>query len=368
MITLITGAPGTGKTHHLIQTVKLVDNYIILSPTWANIKRIQRDLPNAHIITVAAFNRSCIYTTRKYKHIFIDEFSMINVLQCRNILTYIDNHDPHIYIYGDQYQLISIDDGEPTYTSQDIKDIIKLSSKVNVEYALIKIRSLTNKLHIDKHIELDVIHRTENKELCDIYNDMRRNIYNKYIENYMTSHTYICENIFTLIYKCKYIIIAGNYGTLCDYYKRYLLGRYSVQEHMFTVNNKFNYIRVEKDCEYILTTTLNNVFTNNQIVSVNDVSYACNDRWVELRCNNELIKLTEPLPLQPYEFITVHRAQGCEYDNVIVDMYSMFEVGHLYTAITRAKKYVILVKCNNWKEIYIKQMQLMHDLMLCMNM
>lgn len=42
-------------------------------------------------------------------------------------------------------------------------------------------------------------------------------------------------------------------------------------------------------------------------------------------------------PIIPARFLTVHHAQGLEFDDVLVCIDNMFEPGHLYTAITRCK-------------------------------
>ena len=47
-------------------------------------------------------------------------------------------------------------------------------------------------------------------------------------------------------------------------------------------------------------------------------------------------------PFQPLDMMSIHKAQGQEFSTVIVVVDNLFELGHFYTAITRAKEKLIL--------------------------
>lgn len=57
-------------------------------------------------------------------------------------------------------------------------------------------------------------------------------------------------------------------------------------------------------------------------------------------------------PIQPLDIMTIHKAQGQEFSTVVVIVDNLFELGHFYTAITRAKESLLLAyhSQNNIKE------------------
>lgn len=47
-------------------------------------------------------------------------------------------------------------------------------------------------------------------------------------------------------------------------------------------------------------------------------------------------------PIQPLDIMTIHKAQGQEFSTVVVIVDNLFDLGHFYTAITRAKESLLL--------------------------
>ena len=52
-------------------------------------------------------------------------------------------------------------------------------------------------------------------------------------------------------------------------------------------------------------------------------------------------------PLAPYQFMTIHKAQGMGFDEVIIICEELFQLGMLYTAITRARHKVMFYVSEN---------------------
>jgi hypothetical protein len=132
-----------------------------------------------------------------------------------------------------------------------------------------------------------------------------------------------------------YVIISSEYSILSDVLQK---------SNEFSQTGYPTKIGTTKSNKCILNETVDDDFLNGDVVEITKV-YPEFD-MVEITNFN---KQTLSIPydkLLPYNFITVHKAQGRGYDNVVLILDSLFEITMLYTGITRAKKNIKFIIFN----------------------
>lgn len=354
-ITIITGGPGTGKTT-LVKAITLLYKYkyehkmALLAPTGRASKRLNE---------TTLMNTSTIHRFLKWnkengqfsinehnkddsKFIIIDEFSMVDNLLFDKLLKGL-NKDIHLIIVGDYYQLPSVGSG------QLLKDIIE-SETLNV-------------------VKLDSIYRQKDDSYINI---LANNIKNKNIEmldlskkedfNFIETNN-INETISTI---CKKAINKDiNYKNLQVLSPMYN-GNGGIESLNLALQNLYNpSITAQNEIEFnnivyrendkviqLLNNIDDNVFNGDigyietiylkqNSATKKDEIYINFDGHIVCYYYKDLINIKHAYA------ISVHKSQGSEFDYVIVPLTNSHRrmlYNHLiYTAVTRAKKSLILV-------------------------
>lgn len=142
-----------------------------------------------------------------------------------------------------------------------------------------------------------------------------------------------------------YVIISSEYSILSDTL---------IKSNNYSINGYPTKIGKVKDNKCILNETIDSNFLNGDTVFITNI---ISDNEIEITNElNEKLTISSDKVL-PYNYITVHKAQGRGYDNVVLILDSLFEITMLYTGITRARKNIkfIILKFNKNIENNLKK-------------
>lgn len=355
-IMLIYGAAGTGKTTlmNYISNMFSQEKKLFLTKTYAALNNLKRRIDSPG--QAAAFE--CIDSFIKqanpveYSVIFVDECSTIDNRSMNQLLEKIDDNTLLI-MAGDIYQIESIDFGNWFYYAKEI---------VNRDGA---------------NIELLSTWRTEDQGLKNLWNDVRKREV-KITERLAMDGSY-SENIGKdiLSYNENEIVLCLNYdgkfglNNINCYFQNA-----NQNEELFTwaewtfkkgdpilfldtkrskllYNNlKGKIIDISKsDTEIIFTLDIDTILTEIQCLNESFKFLDVIDKKtrIELKVlsfqNNQITEDNQIMTIIPFQIayaVSIHKAQGLEYDSVkvIIPSSNTEKITHsiFYTAITRAKK------------------------------
>ncbi len=353
---IITGGPGTGKTTIIKAVVDIYESIYedtemsditLLAPTGRAAKRITESV-NRKASTIHKFlkwnketkefsvNR---YNPAETKLVVIDEFSMVDIFLFNSLLDGL-NSNIRLIMVGDANQLPSISPG-------------------NILGDLLEVDSIPGKY-------LDLIYRTKGDSyIIPFSQDIKnRNTFKELPNNY---------DDFKFI-SCPDILIKKYIEEICEKAldKDLDIEDFQVLIPMYKGENGIDNINV------LMQSIFNKESKNKREITIRDVVYREGDKVIQLVNdvdNNiyngdtgyikRIIETKEPLIEINYngnvvvyrkgkfdEFthayaISVHKSQGSEYSNVLVvipsNMKRMLYNKLLYTAVTRAKKGLIVV-------------------------
>lgn len=369
--TIITGGPGTGKTtiiRAIVSLLKLIykaknEEIALLAPTGRAARRMMETTSlSAYTIHKYlgwdkerdSFNKN-EYDPNLEKYIIIDEASMIDTLLMEALLKGL-KQEVKIVLVGDYYQLPSVSQGQvlKDLIDSDMLDVVKLNnlyrqnenSYIPVLASEIKSKKLTSKV----------------LEKCDDYN---------FIECPKEQVSMVINLIVKKAIEKGYD--ESNIQILAPMYK--------------TINGIDN---LNKNLQNIFNP---NIDLSNEIV-INDAVYRKNDKVLQLVNDNEIGVangdigyIVDIIPAKkseskkneilidfdgnyviytPDKFInikhayaiSVHKSQGNEFEMVILPIVNSFNRmlynKLLYTAVTRAKKSLIIV---GDKDVFIKSVK-----------
>lgn len=116
-IAIITGGPGTGKTHLIKTILEICSEYglstSLLAPTGKAAKRIEESTGYlaSTIHRALGFNGKEFTQNIPSEVIIIDEFSMVDIVLFSKLLSHLTGRNPRIYLVGDPDQLPSVGPG-----------------------------------------------------------------------------------------------------------------------------------------------------------------------------------------------------------------------------------------------------------------
>lgn len=349
---IITGGPGTGKTTIIKAVVNLLKSYenikdsdiALLAPTGRSAKRMSESV-GLYASTIHKFlkwNKESEtfqvneYSKAREKIIIVDEASMIDIFLFNSLLKGIHLNSKLILI-GDENQLPSIGPGDLLY---DLLRIDGLKSK-----CLNKIYRVKKGSYI-----LELARDIKDKKIFDHFEDYTDfKFINSSDEDIMS---YIKEISNKIIDKK---ISIDNYQVLAPMYKGYdgidnlnvlMADIFNGNETKYQIGDK--YYRVGDKVIQLVNDVDNNVF-NGDIGYIDSINYIDKKLIVtiDFMGNKVTYKNGEFDRFNLAYAISIHKSQGSEYDNVVVVLAKsfkrMFYNKLIYTAVTRAKKSLILI-------------------------
>lgn len=336
---VITGGPGTGKTTLIkifVMIAKMYNKSILLcaptgraakrlsEATWSSSKTIHRMLewnPN-----LKKFNYNKL-NTLKQDIIIIDESSMIDIYLMNHLLNAI-NIGTKVVFVGDADQLPSVGPGNLLY------DFISLFSSNVVKLKKIFRQALNSKIILNAH--------KVNKKMSFNYNT---NDEDDFI--FCKDEDYDDQYLNLILHRFPNIQILSPMQK----------GSYGVKSLNEVLQNKLNSNRGQK------TIIIGNrEFRVDdkviQLINNYDVKVFNGDIGVITNIDENKVYINFDDILVEYEYsnldqitlayaITIHKSQGSEYDYAMIflmrEQYIMLNKNLIYTAITRAKKKVIII-------------------------
>lgn len=354
-VLLIYGAAGTGKTTliNYISNLMVNSKKLFLTKTHSAKQNLQRRIENpgtnSEFVSFDSFTKKLTLTD--YDLIFVDECSILDNRAMENFFTKVGS-DTLLVFAGDVHQIESIDFGNWFYYAKDI---------------------ITQK---GANIELLDTWRTDNDNLLSLWNEVRNKdeiITEKLVIDGPFSED-IGENIFSppegdevvlcLNYDGKFgLNNINNYFQDSNPNKAVAWQEWTYKEgdrilfnnsSRFTLlynNLKGRIVKIEKyDTHITFTVDVSTLLTENnckkediefvdiigEYTRIKFTVYAYDEQY-----DDEISRMKSVIPFQLAYAISIHKAQGLEYDSVkvIIPKSNTEKITHgiFYTAITRAK-------------------------------
>ena len=349
---IITGGPGTGKTTIIKSIVEIIskisnvakDEIALLAPTGRSAKRMSESvgIPSYTIHKFLKWNKETEtfgideYNKTREKVIIVDESSMIDIFLFSSLLKGL-RVNAKLLLIGDANQLPSIGPGDILSDLLNIKSIKSTSlSKIYrvkegsyITYLANDIKNIREFDSFDNYSDFKFIESSDDnimyylRDICDRVKDKRINTDNFQVLAPMYKGINGIDNLNIMMAE----IFNPDNEKVQIGDKYYSVGDKVIQLTNDVENNVFNgdigYIKRIDSIDRKLAVTIN--YMNH------DVVYK----------SGEFDRFTLAYA------ISIHKAQGSEYDNVVIVLASsfkrMFYNKLIYTAVTRAKQSLIII-------------------------
>lgn len=358
-ILLIYGAAGTGKTTLINFLSNMMSNYkkLFLTKTHTAKQNLQRRIDNpgaeSDFVSIDSFAKKVTLT--EYDVIFVDECSTIDN---RTMLQFLEKVSPDTFIVlaGDIHQIESIDFGNWFFYAKEIintvganiellntwrtedKNIIKLWNEVRNKGGIIT-EILTVPGPFSDDIGEKIFDEKENDEvvLCLNYDGkFGLNSMNSYFQNANSESDPVTWQEWT--YKVGDSILfneSKRFSLLYNNLKGKIVAISKMENEIsFTVDVMTNITK--KDCE---REAIEFISASEGSTRVRFTVCSYDEVYDE---DDEEKRMLSVIPFQLAYAVSIHKAQGLEYDSVkvIIPKNNSKRVTHgvFYTAITRAKK------------------------------
>jgi len=350
-VSIITGGPGTGKTtiekgiiYCYTQLVSNDLNKIALcAPTGKASKRIEESTGyfSQTIHRTLGFDRMGNFTYNKFNHlavrlVVVDEASMIDSFLFERLLEALDD-DCKIVIVGDSDQLPSIGPG------QVLKDLIDSNAftvtkltKIHRQKKNSKIISLAYDI-LDEDIKTELDENHEELEFIkSTPNDLIANIKNT-IDHFSGLGYSLLNDIQVLIpmYKGQVGIEAVNQELQRLFNPNYLSNETGKIQDFFLDDKVIQLVNQYEDS-----------VMNGDMGFISDI-LGKKELIANFQGNEVEYKGSDISNLQLAYSISIHKSQGSEFKIVILPLFpsymSLLNKKLLYTAVTRAKDYLVII-------------------------
>lgn len=358
-IKFIIGEAGTAKTSTLVRiTENLKGSYMCLAFTHSACNNmIDKGIPSKHVKTLHSFFKIMPDTTfinipsKVPNYILIDEFSLINVDLLENIFDKLRAYEAQqqqdfettIVLAGDVLQLPPVQDyPNIRFENINLNGVCSLKDAKAIYHTL-------GRTILNSHYYIDSAKMllTKNYRCGDSVISIMNDILNTgVIKNVRGTTKDLPEDT---------VFIASTYKNLRFIYESNSSKRLYKQEGSSSggVKTRIGYVEYSPDKQqnYILTKNLTKMFNGDdvKIISVEEdfIKLSNGTDTEELKRNDNGY-----FDVLPYNYLTIHYAQGRGFKNVCLCIDDMFEIAMLYTGITRAKENIYFIShCSTNNEL-----------------
>lgn len=356
-ISIITGGPGTGKStviKGIIESFVLLsgkdivrEEIVLLAPTGRASKRLNEVTlhPSQTIHRFLGYEGKGIY---KYgmdnkieaKMIIVDEFSMVDVVLASKLFSSLAD-GVKIVLVGDSDQLPSVGPGEVLANLIESKEItVTRLDKIHRQASDSTIISFAHSIN-NGYLPENILEKQKDRNFIRVNDyEIGDNII-KIVEKAIDSGMDLIKDIQILIptYKGENGINAINekmqerFNPLVDYELKHLSRKFRVNDKVIQLVNRSEKKVMNGDIGYVITLD----YTEEDVQGLTVLF----DNGPVYYKKDELEDLTHAYA------ISIHKAQGSEFACCIVPFtfkyYIMLKRKLIYTAVTRAKKYLIML-------------------------
>jgi superfamily I DNA/RNA helicase len=360
ILKFIIGSAGTGKTTTLIKSVNACNgSCVCIAYTHSAVNNIRDKIKSTTMIkrpdkieTIHKYFQidfeGNIHKTKNFtKFIFIDEFSLIPLKLFNSICHILKKADVIVICVGDILQL------GPVETENKLIDYMQLKKSLNGEVYDYILKRFTCE-SVNDYLDL-FYHLSTTLFMSKYFKSADKLILNKcyrYDDEILKLTTTPLNQLNVLEFDKVIMYVDNLVKTKASFVV--LASKYKYLKKIGNMINKHSYPvkcgSVDFGDDVILQTTLNKNFYNGDIVKYVDIDTVEQVNEVaRVEQVNEVVKPKITVQglnqlVMPVWLSSIHKAQGREWDYVIIVINDMFTYGMMYTAITRAKRKVIFAK------------------------
>lgn len=359
MLLVITGGPGTGKTTIIKAICNILNEhnlkFNLAAPTGRAAKRMQESTENVAFTIhrligikpespIPEFNEE---NTLDCDYVIVDEASMIDIKLMDKLLKALSSKTALILV-GDHNQLPSVGAGNV------LKDILDTDIKA-VKLKKIFRQAKESNIVVNAHKINDGLYPILNQKNKDFFfiNSNSKNFQNDLLDlvkNRLPNYYKLdpINDIQILAPSKKSLWGIVNINDLCQKELNKNPNSVKINNRIFKLGDKVMQVRNNYELESLNPDDFDDGVYNGDIGRIIDIDKNMESLKVEFYDGNIVsYKKEDVKDLDLSYAITIHKSQGSEFDCVLIPMmpasFMLLNRNLLYTAITRAKKLVILL-------------------------
>lgn len=359
MLLVITGGPGTGKTTIIKAICNILNEnnlkFNLAAPTGRAAKRMQESTENVAFTIhrligikpespIPEFNEE---NTLDCDYVILDEASMIDIKLMDKLLKALSSKTALILV-GDHNQLPSVGAGNV------LKDILDTDIK-SVKLKKIFRQAKESNIVVNAHKINDGLYPILNQKNKDFFfiNSNSKNFQNDLLDlvkNRLPNYYKLdpINDIQILAPSKKSLWGIVNINDLCQKELNKNPNSIKINNRIFKLEDKVMQVRNNYELESLNPDNFDDGVYNGDIGRIIDIDKNMESLKVEFYDGNIVsYKKEDVKDLDLSYAITIHKSQGSEFDCVLIPMmpasFMLLNRNLLYTAITRAKKLVILL-------------------------
>lgn len=359
MLLVITGGPGTGKTTIIKAICNILNEnnlkFNLAAPTGRAAKRMQESTENVAFTIhrligikpespIPEFNEE---NTLDCDYVILDEASMIDIKLMDKLLKALSSKTALILV-GDHNQLPSVGAGNV------LKDILDTDIKA-VKLKKIFRQAKESNIVVNAHKINDGLYPILNQKNKDFFfiNSNSKNFQNDLLDlvkNRLPNYYKLdpINDIQILAPSKKSLWGIVNINDLCQKELNKNPNSIKINNRIFKLGDKVMQVRNNYELESLNSDDFDDGVYNGDIGRIIDIDKNMESLKVEFYDGNIVsYKKEDVKDLDLSYAITIHKSQGSEFDCVLIPMmpasFMLLNRNLLYTAITRAKKLVILL-------------------------
>ena len=359
MLLVITGGPGTGKTTIIKAICNILNEhnlkFNLAAPTGRAAKRMQESTENVAFTIhrligikpespIPEFNEE---NTLDCDYVIVDEASMIDIKLMDKLLKALSSKTALILV-GDHNQLPSVGAGnvlkdilDTDIKSVKLKKIFRQAKESNIVVNAHKINDGLYPILNQKNKDFFFINSNSKKFQNDLLDLVKNRLPNYYKLDPI-------NDIQILAPSKKSLWGIVNINDLCQKELNKNPNSIKINNRIFKLCDKVMQVRNNYELESLNPDNFDDGVYNGDIGRIIDIDKNMESLKVEFYDGNIVsYKKEDVKDLDLSYAITIHKSQGSEFDCVLIPMmpasFMLLNRNLLYTAITRAKKLVILL-------------------------